>query len=208
METVKFYFSFRSPFAWLAFHRYPLAFGGLPVTVQAIPVFPPPGFANDPTAVPAKGTYVIEDAARIAQAYGLRVQSPTTVDTDWMRPHAAYLHAADQNRAEAFGAAVFAARFSEGRDIGTNEVLADLATACGLDAAAVVAAAGDPSTHARVMEGMAAALADRIFGVPTFIYRGQRFWGNDRIEWLLRAIRQDLEMAVPDLASNPLAPPV
>jgi len=208
METITFYFSFRSPFAWLAFRRVPLAFAGLPVTVRAVPVFPPPGFLNDPALVPAKLEYVLEDAARIATAYGLRVRPPTSIDIDWMRPHAAYLHAAEKGRAQAFGEAVFAARFTDDRDIASSEVLADLARTCGLDASAVVEAAGDPGVHARVMEGMAAALGDKIFGVPLFIYRGQRFWGNDRIEWLLRAIRQDQGMTVPDLAANPLAPPV
>ena len=28
-----------------------------------------------------------------------------------------------------------------------------------------------------------------MFGVPLFVYRGEPFWGNDRIEWLVRAIR-------------------
>jgi len=208
METVRFYFSFRSPFAWLAFRRLPLALGGLPVTVRAVPVFPPPGFPNDPAVVPAKLAYVMEDAARIATAYGLRLRAPTSIDIDWMRPHAAYLHAADKGQSQAFGEAVFAARFGDDRDVGSDEVLADLAKACGLEAAAVVAAAGDPGMHARVMEGMAAALGDRLFGVPMFIYRGERFWGNDRIEWLVRAIRRDLGMAVPDLAADPLASPV
>ena len=208
MERVTFYFSFRSPFAWLAFRRVPLALGGLPVTVRSVPVFPPPGFANDPALVPAKLEYVLEDAARIARAYGLRMQAPTSIDIDWMRPHAAYLYAADKGQGQAFGEAVFAARFTDDRNIASDQILGDVAQACGLDASGVVAAAADPGMHARVMEGMAAALGDKIFGVPLFIYRGQRFWGNDRIEWLLRAIHQDLGKAVPDLAADPLAPPV
>ena len=30
---------------------------------------------------------------------------------------------------------------------------------------------------------------DGVFGFPFFLFRGQRFWGNDRIEWLVRAIQ-------------------
>ena len=37
----------------------------------------------------------------------------------------------------------------------------------------------------------AEAEADGAFGVPFLIYKGENFWGNDRIEWLVRAIRGD-----------------
>ena len=33
------------------------------------------------------------------------------------------------------------------------------------------------------------AEADGVFGIPFFIYQGQMFWGNDRIEWLVREIQ-------------------
>ena len=32
-------------------------------------------------------------------------------------------------------------------------------------------------------------LEERIFGVPTFVVDGQRFWGNDRIDFLLDELR-------------------
>ncbi len=54
MDHVRFYFSFRSPYAWLAFHQAPPALRELPVELKLVPVFPPPDFPNDPTAVPNK----------------------------------------------------------------------------------------------------------------------------------------------------------
>jgi 2-hydroxychromene-2-carboxylate isomerase len=53
--------------------------------------------------------------------------------------------------------------------------------------------------------GAAPALAG-IFGVPTFVLDGELFWGNDRLEWLIRRIEQSRGRAVPDLAAQPLAP--
>ncbi len=56
---------------------------------------------------------------------------------------------------------------------------------------AVLAAADDTTLHARVAKGIEEGFQnDGIFGVPTFIYRGEPFWGNDRIEWLVRAIQR------------------
>ena len=35
----------------------------------------------------------------------------------------------------------------------------------------------------------AGGLEDRVFGVPLFVVDGQRFWGNDRLDFLLDALR-------------------
>lgn len=207
METVKFYFSFRSPYAWLAYHRLEPAFAGVPVEVRRIPVFPPKDFPNDPAALPNKLAYIREDVKRIAAAYGLRAQPPATVDIDWMRPHAAYVYAVDHGCGDAFALALYAARFSDGRDVGDDRVVRAAGAACGLDGDAVTRACDDPAAQERVMLGMAEALQDGIFGVPFFVYRGEKFWGNDRLEWLLRAIARDLGREVPDLRPMPLAPP-
>jgi 2-hydroxychromene-2-carboxylate isomerase len=42
--------------------------------------------------------------------------------------------------------------------------------------------------------------------VPYFVYRGETFWGNDRIDWLVRAIRRAHGMPVVDLSRDVLAP--
>ncbi len=207
MENLRFYFSFRSPYAWFALHRIETALAGLPVTVEYVPCFPPKDYQGDPRANPAKSAYIAADVARFAKAYGLRLCWPEARDTDWMRPHSAYLLAQDQGRGRAFALAAYGLRFSEGRDIGTDEALADAARAAELEPAATVRAADDPALHERVMHGMAGGRKDGLFGVPFFVYRRQSFWGNDRIEWLVRAIKQDLGQPVPDLGLDPLAPP-
>lgn len=213
METVRFYFSFRSPYAWLAFHRIEDALAGLPVALDYIPVFPPADFPGDPRKNPAKFVYMDADVARFAKAYGLKVAYPEPFDaaepfdTDWIRPHAAYVFAADGGRGRDFALAAFALRFCEGRDIGTDEAIADAARGAELDATAATAAAADPAFHGRVLEGIRRGQQDRVFGVPFFVYRGEKFWGNDRIEWLRRAIESDTGKPVADLKSNPLASP-
>lgn len=205
METVRFYFSFRSPYAWFAFRRIEEALAGLPVEMEYIPCFPPRDYKN-PRSNPAKGAYMDVDVARIAGAYGLRPNWPKPFDADWIPPHTAYLFAQDQGRGREFALAAYALRFEQGRDIGTDEAVGEAARACGLDPEATIRAAGDPALRKRVMEGMANRPEDGVFGVPFFVYRGQAFWGNDRIDWLVRAIREQLGEPVPDLEADPLAP--
>jgi 2-hydroxychromene-2-carboxylate isomerase len=206
-EPIRFYFSFRSPYSWLAFLRIDQAIAKLPVELQYVPVFPPPNFANDPAAVPNKLKYIRDDVARIAQAYGYATGDQPPLDCEWIRPHAAFVYAHDQGKAKPFSLALYEARFGRGLDIGHDGVMQQVAASCGLDAAALVAAAGDAAYQTRVVEGMIRGVQeDSIFGVPYFVYRGETFWGNDRVEWLVRAIRRAHGMPVVDLSRDMLAP--
>jgi 2-hydroxychromene-2-carboxylate isomerase len=206
-DEIVFYFSFRSPYAWLAYHRLERALGDLPVTVRRVPLPPPEAFPNDPAAIPAKLRYLRADIERMAAAHGLPVRWPPTIDTAWARPHAAYLHAADQGAGDRFALAAYAARFSEGRDLGSDDTLRRVAAAADVDPAVALRAADDPALHERVTLGLFIAAGEGVFGVPTFLYRGRCFWGNDRLEWLRRAVLEDLGRPVPDLAAEPLAIP-
>lgn len=193
LEPVRFYFSLRSPYSWLAFERAEKAFAGLPVVLEHIPVFPPPNFQNDPAAIPNKLKYMQRDIGRIAESYGLTVRWPKTRDCEWQKPHAAYLYARDQSAAlgHAFAIAMFRARFSEGKDIGDTAVVAEIAARLGLDAAATVESLESVALQTRVVEGMIqGATEDSLFGVPLFVYRGEPFWGNDRIDWVVHTIRK------------------
>ncbi len=210
-NTVRFYFSFRSPYSWLALHRLDLAFASTlaasGLEVEYIPVCPPPNFANDPAKVPAKLEYIRHDTQRQAKAYGLSAKPLAAMDCDWVRPHAAYFYAHDQSRGSGFARAVFSARFSESKDVGQDSVIAECARAVGLDPDATVAAQGDTKLQERVVLGMIRGVTeDGIFGVPLFVFRGERFWGNDRIEWLLRHIDETHGKPVANLASSLLSP--
>lgn len=207
-ELLRVYFGFRSPYAWLGMLRLERVRGELPVRIEYVPLYPPEVFPNDPAAVPAKARYIGRDVIRIARAYGLTVRFPDPIDTDWRRPHAAFLRAVERGRGVAFALETFSARFSRGLDVSSDETLAAVARACGLDVGETLAAAADPELQARVHRGVEQAFGrDGVFGVPVFVYRGEHFWGNDRLEWLIRAIRDAHGLPVADLSIDPLAPP-
>jgi 2-hydroxychromene-2-carboxylate isomerase len=206
-ETVRFYFSFRSPYSWLAFPRMELAAQHAGLALEYIPVFPPADFPNDPTRPPSKAAYILHDVQRLARAYGLDFKMPAVLDCEWVRPHAAFVHAHDQGRGPAFARAVFTARFSRGEAVADDAVIAACAEEVGLAAAPLLAAQDDRQLQERVVLGMIRGVQeDGLFGVPLAVYRGERFWGNDRIEWLRRHVDQLRGLAVPDLSTDPLAP--
>ena len=43
--------------------------------------------------------------------------------------------------------------------------------------------------HDEVPKTLALARQERVFGVPIFVVEDKRFWGNDRIEFLLEELR-------------------
>jgi 2-hydroxychromene-2-carboxylate isomerase len=210
---LRFYFSFSSPFSWLAHHRLERS-GALPWNeLEPIPVYPP----NDETAGRITGgktrrAYLLEDAERIARAYGFEIHWPESIDTDrvgtdWARPHSAFHWAQSAGGGQAFAGALYRARFLRGEDVVADAALRAAAEAAGLDPGDAVAAAGDPTWRERLLRGFARMQGDRVFGVPTFVLDGERFWGNDRIEWLLRRRAESRGEAVPELAADVLARP-
>ncbi len=209
-ERVEVFFSFRSPYSWMGCHRLERVKERLPgITLEYIPVFPPPG-APEPviSADPRRLNYAFEDVARFATAYGLEIHQPATRDTVWMRPHAAFLAARDAGRAAAFIEEAYRARFQHSCDLADDLVLAGVAEAAGLAPGLVLEAADSPARHDQVKAGLLDFVKLGLFGVPAFVFRGQRFWGNDRLEWLVRAVDQAAGRPVTDLCSDPLGSPL
>jgi 2-hydroxychromene-2-carboxylate isomerase len=205
MDNIRFYFSFRSPYAWLAWHRIHHAIGDLPLSLHYLPVFPPENSGFNLSQ--EKIRYIREDVERMAAAYGMEVRWPDAVDTPWMRPHAAFMYALDQGAGFEFAKLLFKKRFSEGLDIGQDAVLKEAAAIAGLDGDALLDGAEDPAFQRQVQKALVSVRRDQAFGVPTFVFKERLFWGNDRIDWLLREIYRDLSKNLPDLKADPLARP-
>lgn len=206
-KVVRFYFSFRSPYSWLAFYRISKLKDQLPVDINFIPCYPSKEFLEKHQNDPTKMTYSSDDVKRFTEAYGLELKWPKPFDTDWIVPHAAFLYAEDEGKNTDFGLAAYAVRFSKGLDIGSEDVLRDIAAENELDVNDMLQSTRDVQYKKRVMKGMAHTRKDKMFGVPFFIYNDQRYWGNDRLEWLVRDIYHDQGKALPDLSEDPFLRP-
>lgn len=196
-DELRFYFSFRSPYAWLAAESLPETFYGLPVRLRLIPIFPTAeNFPNDPSRNPNKIRHLVKDIARLAQERGITVKYPRRTDpADWALSHAAFLGAQGLGRAIDFMLEAFRARFVRGCNLGTESVLADVAERAGLNAKTILDAAHDTELRERARSNFDRGIEqDRIFGVPTFIYRGDIFWGHDRMRFVRAAVEQAAQM--------------
>lgn len=191
-EGIRFYFSFRSPYAWLAAERLDEELGALGVPIERIPIYPIPGaFPNDPNAVREKIVHLVQDVRRLTRERGLSVRFPSAAEADWALPHGAYrvAEAEDEAAGGRFMLEVFRKRFGEGLDVGDEAVVADAATRAGLDPQTILDGARDAGLRADVAGAWERArVRDGVFGVPTFVYSGEIFWGQDRMHHVRAAV--------------------
>src|SRR6516164_7829936 len=84
--------------------------------------------------------------------------------------------------------AVMRAIWAEDRDVSDPAVLAALAERCGLDGPALLDAAGTQPVREEYHGNTARALAAGVFGSPFYVFAGELFWGQDRLDLLEEAI--------------------
>ena len=84
--------------------------------------------------------------------------------------------------------AVLAACWRDGRDVADRATLESLVDGLGVDRDALFARAEEWSLIERAREVTDEAHARGVFGSPTWIVGEERFWGQDRLEFLERAI--------------------
>ncbi len=90
--------------------------------------------------------------------------------------------------AMALSHAILRAIWAEERDIADAATLAKIADGIGMDGAALLAAAEAPEVLAAYEANTAEAIERGVFGAPTYIFNNQIYWGQDRLDFLDRAL--------------------
>ena len=205
--TVDVFWSFRSPYSYLATSRLVEIERRFVVDVRIRPVLPiairTPAFfeQQNPLWVP----YLLRDTFRLAEYLGVPYgwpQPDPVVQEFPSRQIAAeqpYIHrltrlgveADRRGRGLAFVDEV--SRVIWGGVAGWHEGthLADAARRAGLDLSALDAAIAEPADHdATIAANQEALQAAGHWGVPTMVFAGEPFFGQDRIDLLLWRLRQ------------------
>ena len=119
---------------------------------------------------------VRENVARLKTEYGaeemLGLDDIPDVDSLDAQVASLYVQETSPDAWAAFDDALYAALWEDGRDIGSADVIADVADSVGLDGAAVADTVADETWRSRVFDRFDDAQREGITGVPTFIYDG------------------------------------
>lgn len=202
------FWSFRSPYSYLATPRLVRLQERYDLGVTVRPVLPlavrTPDFFE--RVNPLWPRYLLRDIVRVADYHGLPIAwprpDPVVMDERGRYPaEQPHIHrltrlgvaAAERGRGLAFSDEVSRLIWSgEVQGWHEGDHLARAAERAGLDLGALdVAVASDPEHHVRAIEASQRALEEAgHWGVPTMVFRGEPFFGQDRLDLLVWRLRQ------------------
>jgi 2-hydroxychromene-2-carboxylate isomerase len=191
---IKFYFAYTSPFAYLAMepayalersHNVHLRF--IPYGVNIRKVYGDTTMRSHRDDL--KVRYLYLDARRFARERGLTIYPPKKIYSARFAFYAG-MCAEDQGLLRPFADRVFERFWKHELDVESVEALSAIMTEVGASTDKFLTYIGDENAEAkpRLKQCFAEADRDMVFGVPTFVIDNERFWGHDRIEWLIKKL--------------------
>jgi len=193
--VLRFYFDYVSPNAWLAWTQLPALAARHGVALDPLPVL----FAGlleahgqlGPAEVAPKMRWMARNNARKAALLDVPLEPPLHHPFNPLVALRASSVVEPPAARAALVDALFRAVWVRRLHVADPAVVERVATECGLDGAAVVAAAGRPEAKARLRRQTDDAIAAGVFGVPTMVVGDELFWGFDDLPHLDRFLAGD-----------------
>jgi 2-hydroxychromene-2-carboxylate isomerase len=195
MKTIQYYFSPKSPWTYLGHERLLHIARQHRAVVEPKPVdlgkvFPLSGGLPLDKRPPQRRAYRLTELARWSRYLDIPLnQHPKFFpvdDADAARMITATIKANNTEKAMELSGALLRAVWAEERNIADQETLIQIANDCGLDGATLHAGreAGSDLYEQYTNE----AIELQVFGAPWYVYKGESFWGQDRLQFLERAL--------------------
>lgn len=194
-KQIEFFFDVGSPASYLAWTQLPglaQAHGAQIVWKPMLlgGVFQATGNSS-PATVEAKGRYSRIDMQRFARHYGVTLNHNPHFPINTlmlMRGVVAYL---DTPQFHDYLGAVFQAMWIDQRDMHQPEVIGKVLADAGFDPEQVLARCNDQAVKDRLKALTTEAVERGVFGAPTFFVGEEMFFGQDRLDWVDRALQND-----------------
>jgi 2-hydroxychromene-2-carboxylate isomerase len=176
------------------------------------------------------GSYHREDCQRWANRYGISFRYPphevfAERAARWaLSPFhreelpARAFYAVEPSKRDALDEALFAAAWTEGLDVNEPDTIRWAAAQAGADRDALLAAASAAQPGAEARAALDEFDTHACPGVPTVIVDGERFFGKDRVDWIIEACQgivgivrkaeqahdqMSRDLSVPDIHAEP-----
>ena len=197
-RLIDYYFAPISPFVYLGHNRF-VAIArkhGATIAVKAInlgEVFPVSGGLPLSKRAPQRQAYRLVELKRWSDYLDISINvQPRFFPVNGDLAAAWILAAQEQGVVQALTltGAVGRAIWEQERDVAAESTLMEIASELRLDAVALARRAGSAEIVARYKALTQEAIDRRVFGAPTFIYRDELFWGQDRLDFLDRALAE------------------
>ena len=157
-------------------------------------VFPATGGVALPKRAPARQAYRMAELKRWKAFLGDSAFNPVPKFFPVDNTPASLMAVAAREQGTDIGElcrAILSAVWCEDRDISDPAVLRSLADGCGLDGSGLAVVAGHANTAQLFAADSERAIERGVFGAPTFVFRDELFWGQDRLDFMDRALSGD-----------------
>lgn len=190
-ETLEFFFSFRSPYSYLALERALALTKHYQLDLKIRPVLP---MVMRGLSVPkAKRFYILRDAAREARRANVpfgKICDPVGPGVE--RCMAIWPLAEREKKLVRFISEATRAIWSEGIDVATDAGLKRVVERAGLDWQAAQVALGSKDWVTVATKNRDDMVAAGSWGVPTFRLRGVTVWGQDRLPVIEKLLLEEI----------------
>jgi 2-hydroxychromene-2-carboxylate isomerase len=193
-KSVEFLFDVGSPYSYLAYHHLPKIAEAQGAKIVWTPVLLGGIFQatgnKSPATVPAKGAYMNVDLQRWAKAFGARFQMNPDfpINTLPLMRGAVAMQMRGDEEFHRYLRAIFSAMFKTPRNLNVPAEIGAVLAEAGFDPTAFMALIGEQSVKDRLKENTTSAVARGVFGAPTFFVGEDMFWGQDRLEFVEKAL--------------------
>lgn len=195
MKTIDYYFWMNSDWAYLGADRLEALARRQGAAIRYLPVDLPEVYARTGGILlgqrsPERQAYRVAELARWCRKLGIHVNpQPAHMCPDAGLASRIVIAAGQAGLpVAALYKAILKAEWCDERDISDEATLRAILREQGLDDVALLAAAARPDAEAAYRGNTDAAVAAGVFGSPAYVYRGELFWGQDRLDFLERRL--------------------
>lgn len=198
MKTIRYFFSPQSPWTYLGHERLLAVAHKHDAVVEPRPIalgeriFPISGGLPLGKRSPQRQAYRLVELKRWSEYLGvplnLHPKFFPVKDVDAATMIAAAIRSDGNAAAMKLAGGVFRAVWALDADIADRDTLIRIARECGLDGESLYAAR--ESAQDLYEQFTKEAIDLQVFGAPWYEYKGEPFWGQDRLDFLERALSQ------------------
>jgi 2-hydroxychromene-2-carboxylate isomerase len=194
-RTIAFYFDFPSPYAYLAHTQLPriAAEHGATIAYHPFRILDLMKIVgNRPTTIEckSKGKYAGADLQRWVMRYKVDfARNPHSKSFDFAELDRGALIAIEDGRGAEYVSAIFAAIWGQPEDLSQRPVLIDVLNRAGFDGQRFLERASSDAVMTGLESATTSAAERGVFGAPTMFIGDEMFFGNDRLDFVVEALR-------------------
>ena len=189
MKIIEFWFSIGSTYTYLSVQRIlefekennvkfvwqPFSVRQIMIEMENIPFTPPPK--------KNKSDYMWRDIERRAQLYGFQAKVPAPYPLkEFDLANKIAILGMDEEWGISYVRKTYQRWFQEGFEPAVEPNLSEILHHLGLDSKKIIEMANTEENNKKYLKQTEIAKSKKIFGSPTFLYKDEVFWGDDRLE--------------------------